>query len=72
MEHPHDPWRSEEAGEKEREKDVIVELVERFGYKFPKAKRMAQKVVRFHEMLLKEDEDSNLFFWDLDYCVFFL
>lgn len=57
--------------EKEREKDVIVELVERFGYKFPKAKRMAQKVVRFHEMLLKEDEDSNLFFWDLDYCAFF-
>lgn len=57
--------------EKERERKVIIELVERFRYRFPQAKKMAQKVVQFHEMLLKEDEDSNLFFWDWDYDIFF-
>lgn len=57
--------------DKEREKDVIVELVERFGYSFPQAKKMARKVVRFHEMFLKKNEDSNMFFWDFDYDVFF-
>lgn len=56
---------------KEREDKVAAELMERFGYKVRPAKRMARKVVRFHEMMLKNDEDENLFFWDRDYSLFF-
>lgn len=57
--------------EKERENEVAAELVEKFGYKIRRAKSMARKVVRFHEMQLKENEDENLFFWDWDYDLFF-
>lgn len=50
---------------------IAGELKERFSYSEKEAKKTAGKVLRFDKMLLDNDEDENLFFWDDDYDFFF-
>lgn len=57
--------------DREKEKAVTKELSERFSYTKRRAGKMAESVVRFHAMGLKEDEEENMFFWDDDYSFVF-
>ena len=48
------------------EKKTADTLVTRFGYDSESAEKTALQIHRIHEMMPDEDEDDNMFFWDMD------
>lgn len=48
------------------EKKTAEELQQRFGYDREGAEEIALQIHRVHEMMLDDNEDDNLFFWDMD------
>lgn len=57
--------------DREREKKVKTELVEKYHYAEKRASRISRDITRFHEMDLKEEQDEYMFFWDDDYALVF-
>lgn len=55
----------------EREKRITEELVNKYGYKRPKAEKLSKNVCRFSDMRLRGNQECNLFFWDNDYAYYF-
>ncbi len=57
--------------DRDRERAVALELMESFDYRKKKAVRISRAITRFHEMMIKDEQDSNMFFWDEDFMFFF-
>lgn len=57
--------------DREREKKVKTELMEKYHYSEKRAAKISRDITRFYEMDLKENQDENMFFWDDDYALVF-